>query len=204
MAQLDGWLLERFESFAHTFQRLTEKNCFWLARASVVLTWMGMAMSVVVFTPNNIRFSPVVMAIDISFGAGSIFAGWVMFQGIKLAEQNVESARKCSYASNQSKLLYPLRIFQTLLVLCAMLVTHVLAFTGFVAVWYFISCDPLPPCTSKIKKAIGWLQARRQDMTTPTSQPKPTPVCIASSLLEDAFLCAIMDKWIHQFSRRTI
>src|SRR3989344_9019197 len=36
LIRTDLWLLERLEKFAHWFQKLTGKNCFWLSRIFII------------------------------------------------------------------------------------------------------------------------------------------------------------------------
>jgi len=168
--RFDAWILKHIEKFTHRFQLLTGKNCFWLARAVIIASMFAAAIHVNVMA-GDISFSLRTVVVII-FCSWSLLLCWM----IGLVERWAEQDYRCSGAANSQKNNVFGRLFLMALTLSVMPILESYEYIGAILMVYLVACDPLPPGTSKVRKAIEWFKAQWQSITTPAPEPKPIPI----------------------------
>jgi hypothetical protein len=172
--QLDAWLLDLFEQFSHSWQKTIGFDCFWLARACVLISFL----SGLIFYCGEMYYAPSVKFSD-SNSAALIFLeaviGFALFQSISHGEVLTQSAHRKSTANpakaNQDVRLalvfiHSLMMFLLLLVLSSPVeIPLYYALIGaFTQIWfimadYFSCCDPLHlirlKCPSRFKSVFA-------------------------------------------------
>jgi hypothetical protein len=147
----DDFLIDKvFEPFAHWFQKLTGKDCFWLAEIIIGLYIILYGWEISLESENMLLFA-------LRF---AVFGSFLIFVYIRQTHQ----WREHTYRNLDKGFANPLRkipILRILLWIVAFLT--LIPFNWFTVAdsitllcWaYLISCTPLPPGQSKLKK---WLE----------------------------------------------
>ena len=192
LIRFDSWLLEKFEKFSHWWQKLTGKDCFWLARFS--------AASPIAYTTIILVAAYVYEGLDGLFFQSMFFVLYITINltlgfDLKRMEEEVERDQ-LKGCSNYSKL----DVFGRMVGLCVLpfmgcvliaisrtLLYHTpifyLIINGFAPVsWLtalmFACCDPLPPAKSKVRKWLENMAERAKKLIAPI--PELVPIRIPS------------------------
>src|SRR3989338_4760467 len=168
----DRWFLEKFEKFSHRFQKLTGKDCFWLAKVCIgfgVLTSLWNSNLVWKYGHGNDKD---ILAIWIfGFIYGLMLVSYLPM--IYSCEEEVKNNQMKNCANPMRLWCYP-RFFIIWIPCCIMVpltffllkefvpsASGVLRIVGstvflwFIPTVYFLACDPLPSAKSKVRK---WLK----------------------------------------------
>lgn len=184
---IDWFVLGKFEKFAHWWQRLTGKDCFWLAKLCLILWLTGSAAEYLIkiwlFNAGAPRIG--LLAID---------ALLAIFWYHKILSSQFDTYQKIGF-SNKNKLEFKVvRIFMAIATFFTMiaiifkllknadavyfssyLIYAVIAIMVF-SMAYFTSCDPLPPAKSKVRQWLEKVVSAAKEALSPTPQPQPIPV----------------------------
>lgn len=166
MHRIDAWLICRFERFAHWFQRMTGLDCFWLAKNSFILKLLSVIILIIVHLIKPHWLTAIWFLNSL-----------VAYSEIRECEKLAKDYYPLSGTANVKKIT---NFFERwcsfamviLDVSFAMLFRDVDFYlpSGWAIAWalgeWFSSCDPLPPCQSKIKE---WLKSFK-------AAPKPVEV----------------------------
>lgn len=191
MTIIDFWLLGRLEKFAHWWQKLAGKNCFWLARAAVVcygLLIVAILVPSILYGKNLVAVTMPVILIVAAF-----FTVFHHFKMIKYKERIVSGMQEAGL-SNPFKIIdSDWRTVALLIIFLCMLAVVVNSVTGgsvsgyFISImlgflvfldglsYYFSACDPLPPAKSKIKEWKEKSVNAVKGVFAPAPQPSPVP-----------------------------
>ena len=173
--RLDDWVIEKTEKFCHWFQKWTGKTNYFLAQVmAVFLFGFFTSYAVEFFLENHV--------------AHATFYGFLgavyllnVFWIIPEREQNAFK-RLSEKVANPIKngIIYKIiRLFTLIAVLFYCLIETVLIFRfgnifdvrflvfalSLLGFFYFIACDPLPPCSGKLREKIGALFAKSVTIT---------------------------------------
>ena len=187
LIEIDVWLLGKLERFSHWFQKLTGKNCFWLAKIAAI--FHGLLIVVIlmsgVFLGNQ--------AIAIVSGIMVMFAFFVVFKHfalIKHRERVVLSTQEKSLSNPFKVLDYDCRAIVLFIILLCFFIMAInligyflfyfgamLAFLMFLQglLYYFSACDPLPPAKSKVKEWKEKFVNAVKGVFAPAPRPIPAP-----------------------------
>lgn len=176
LALFDGWLLDRHERFAHKCQLLFGINCFSLARICLLLTYASYFFPDLVRYLSGMSFGEIIPTV---FLKSLIVVLWVYpnFRRVTIQEKLCEK-NQLSGVANSEKLSwrYRMTIFVSAIIFSWFVPLLTPLFGFFIALNYFLACDPLPPGKSKVRQ---WLEAGVQflrETLTPVPQPQPVPV----------------------------
>lgn len=188
---IDFWLLGRLEKFAHWWQKLTGKNCFWLARAAVVCYGLLLVAILVPSILSGKNLAAIIMPVILIVAA--LFAVFHHFVMIKYKERIVSDMQEANL-SNPFKIIDSnWRTVALLVILLCMLAAVVNSVTRgnisgyFISImlgllifldglsYYFFACDPLPPAKSKIKEWKEKFVSAVKGIFAPAPQPSPVP-----------------------------
>lgn len=186
---IDFWLLGRLEKFANWWQKLTGKNCFWLAKMSTIFYgFSGVALEIrIILRSKEITFTVIRGLMMFGFFALAIW----FFRQVKFREKIV-------YKSHDLNLSNPFKIIDHLLRKILLLGTLTFGIASLLAgefsvigilisvllniiLWqallnYFSACDSLPPANkSKIKEWKEKLVNAIKGVFAPDPQPSPVP-----------------------------
>ena len=184
LIEIDVWLLRKLEKFAHWFQKLTGKNCFWLAKIAAVFHGLFI---VVILMPGVFLGNQAIAIVSGILMMFTFFTVFKHFTLIKHRERVVLSARKKNLSNPFKVLDYDWRItvlFVILLCLFIMVIDYFLFYFGamlaFLMFWqgllyYFSACDPLPPAKSKVKEWKEKFVNAVKGVFAPAPRPVPAP-----------------------------
>lgn len=188
----DQRLLDKFERFSHWWQKTFGQDCFWLARMAAIL----FSLSLLVFVISEIWWRKPNGKIGAELWLLEWIPGYLLFSWIEQVDKKVHKMHIRSLANQLKMELIYIRIFLLFTVPIYIAATfYVLSTTApyvpiiyrligahfylwLIPTFYFISCDPLPPAKSKVRK---WLES----FTTAIKRffalpPQPAPVRIPS------------------------
>ena len=186
LIEIDVWLLGKLEKFSHWFQKLTGKNCFWLAKIAAVCHGL---LIVVILMPGVFLGDQTVAIVS---GILMMFTFFTVFKHFALIKHRELVVLREENLSNPFKVLdYDWRItilFVILLCLFIMAInlmigyflfyfSAMLAFLMFLQglLYYFSACDPLPPAKSKVKEWKEKFVNAVKGVFAPAPQPSPVP-----------------------------
>jgi len=179
--KLDCFLVDWFERQSHRFQRLTGKDCFWLAELCVyvfVALWLGFAEFEILTSHPDLSL--------IMIGGLLVFIIAASFLG--LLQYNKKSFKKNPQFKNGARCQRSDRITRVfwLFIFSFNFVGYIagldtttfdyilLAATVLIAaVLYLIACTPLPPGTSMFRKLVNKVRAALT--VSPQVVPDPAP-----------------------------
>lgn len=151
----DVWLFARFEKFAHRWQRLTGLTCFWLFRCSFALSYVAMCAD----TLSGVSSYADGRIVYVVMNTIAYAVVWVRF---RIVITYVERTLKAGATRNPVESVgRPIRssllIVESFMMLSAlelsqgMFALHIICF---VSALYFVSCTPLPPSKSTVRKLV--------------------------------------------------
>jgi len=190
LIEIDVWLLRKLEKFSHWFQKLTGKNCFWLARVATACYFcFGLAV-----TAFYILSKETSMIILYSLSSLIILAVAIsMFKMLKFKEEIVLDASNIGLVNPFKILDYPIRTLTLIFTpICSFReiagildggVSIILVFIGIFGnllfwyglFYYFSACDPLPPAKSKVKEWKEKFVNAVKGVFAPVPRPVPAP-----------------------------
>lgn len=187
---IDLWLLGRLEKLAHWWQKLTGKNCFWLARVAAICHGFIIVVGVV---PGALLMTrrPIIAAIS---GIMMILALYATIRFLKM----IKNIERIVLGLHESNLSNPLKVkdcdWRTVILfvilLCFFIMTINLTTGYFILyfsitlgtlmswqglVYYFSACDPLPQAKSRIKEWKEKFVNAAKGIFAPAPQPSPVP-----------------------------
>src|SRR3989344_3452323 len=145
LIQLDIWLLNQFELFTHWFQKLTGKDCFWLAKGTLLIFWIIFPSRLTLsFTPSAV----LLLGFGVAASTSSLIFDERRTKGLQL--KNLGNPKKTSSW-------WMLRIFVVFFTLHGPIFGDMdsLAFFFYACSFYFAACDSLPPGRSKVREVKG-------------------------------------------------
>ena len=181
LIEIDVWLLGKLEKFSHWFQKLTGKNCFWLAKMAAVFHGL---IIVVILMPGVFLGDQTVAIVS---GILMMFTFFTVFKHFALIKHRELVVLREENLSNPFKVLdYDWRItilFVILLCLFIMVIGYFPVFGAMLAflifwqglLYYFSACDPLPPAKSKVKEWKEKFVNAVKGVFAPAPQPSPVP-----------------------------
>ena len=183
MIEIDIWLLGKLEKFSHWFQKLTGKNCFWLAKIAAVCHGF---IIVSILIPGIFFGDQTVVIVSGILMVFTFFTVFKHFALIKHRELVVLNAREESLSNPFKVLDYDWRItilFVVLLCLFIMVIGYFPVFGAMLAflifwqglLYYFSACDPLPPAKSKVKEWKEKFVNAVKGVFAPAPRPVPAP-----------------------------
>ncbi len=160
MAKIDAWLISRTESLCHCIQRLTGRSCIWLGYQIFLL---ACCLALWFF------FSLFAGLEDMVPRVVTMMAAAVLLSGVGLiVVYRIESLETIAYRRLSKGLENPAKIDPVMCAIRLILLAYCLCFgpdlrlTGMGWVYllglYAISCDPLPPCRSRL---MEWFEGFR-------------------------------------------
>ena len=187
--KFDLWLLEsKVEKFAHWWQKTTGRDCFWLARVSLILYAICCLVGLMVSFKLNLYSQSTPLGFTTLIASFPVFSP-ILFFSIRSSEKNTAKSHYKGF-SNPAKLQFSLvRIFMLFFFVIILLgigleaaikemqfITLFIgigALSGLVFVYYFCACDPLPLGREK-SKIKQWFESVCEKLTI-TPQPAPIP-----------------------------
>lgn len=181
--KIDNGLLTKFEKFSHKWQKLTGKNCFWLAKLSAVCG----AIFGTLFIGLGILIQPKTGIIGFPLIFFLFFGTILSVKIIRLTETMVELMNLLGLSNptkitmkNQRVLSVFFFVFFFSLVASVGLSNPVFFLMAFYAVSevaevYFTACDPLPPAKSKIRQWLESLVSAAKKAVSISPAPVPAP-----------------------------
>ncbi len=185
---LDALILDGiFQPFAHWFQKLTGKDCFFLARtSSFVLLTTGLISDS--FEQNHLR-SPVIIAFSTPMTLMIFFVAWSC---IALSQRFMDKANEGQAAAVGNPVRHMSRSVRMVVVgfwflesrLLVSVILHPtigesagrLYLPCVIAILYFVACTPLPPAKSKIRVLLEKARSYLASVREPDLQPEPAGV----------------------------
>ncbi len=186
MIPFDVWLLDRFQRFAEWWQKLTGKDCFFLARLMIACHMLHMAtigLFVLIFTEKSpFDHMPAIL----------ISTVWLYIIRVLETEARSDISRGCRnrgyidfiafrlvvIIANPLILGGTLKIYFGLELPFAFALFSSLCFVWYIPFAYFLSCTPLPPAKSKIREWIESFSASLREFVV--HSPVPAPVRVPS------------------------
>lgn len=189
MSTLDAYLLDCFERFSHWWQKLTEMNCFLLAKACAflfafhVVFYVSVIISPVYPTNKQVVASLFLLVLILAY-LGYLYAIKAETKTHSMHEKGLKNPFKLEAINFRTVVCFVDAPFASF-ILYSMFhatfqktseFTHILGSTcllWFIPVLYFSACDPLPRGKSKVRKWIGGIIDSLRASVNP---PKPAPV----------------------------
>jgi len=188
LIRTDLWLLERLEKFAHWFQKLTGKNCFWLSRIFIIWGAMNLIGPYQLDILEGRRLAaPILLSFLFLIGAIGLW------RQSRRKEEQVSRMNERGYANPFKITSFSFRIIWLLLMAFNVIVSlisllshsplfpaYVLFFLlNYVLSWvlyeYFSACDLLPPAKSRVKEWKEKFVNVVKGVFAPVPRPVPTP-----------------------------
>lgn len=183
LAEIDFWLVGWFEKTTHRWQKLTGKNCFWLARIFTLFGGLSAGYLVTVaYLVFHANFSLAIYAgiLGLTLFLEILF----LFASIRIIEVRIGSSNPFKYVEQFERIwrivFYPIftliwatgfylidRLSLISAIFCAS------AFIWLTIAWYLKCCDPLPPGTSKVKEWKNKLVSAVKGVFAPAPRPSP-------------------------------
>lgn len=175
LLRFDAWLLSKFEAFSHWWQRLTGRNCFWLARVCLFFVMGYLLLDAFDWKRHgvsDIMFPIFFLTVLYSFG----------LLGINKLEKESADAQS-RYCANPGKVVCVHIRVGLILFLSFLLVFEPLSPQPFLllSMCYFCFCDPLPPAKSKVRQQLERMKEAVADIFTPAPMPQPIPIRVPSA-----------------------
>lgn len=153
---IDCLLLKVAQHGSEKFQRLTGKNCFWLA-------WLSLAISTIVACIAYVQYKAV---IETATFAASMAVNTAVGIMISTTKRLIKPGHRNPLQAPEWILIRVLCALITLAPLCISSIIGVSMLLGLIILQhvslagavYLCSCDPLPPGESKFKKALTRLK----------------------------------------------
>src|SRR3989344_7197317 len=189
LIRIDLWLLERLEKFAHWFQKLTGKNCFWLSRIFII--WGAMNF-IGPHQLNILKENHKLTVLILIAGIVSVCAIGLWRQS-KRHEKEVLRMNERGHANSFKITSFSFRIIWLLLAIFAIIISlillllHLPSFKTYDAFFllnyalswvlygYFSACDPLPPAKSRVKEWKEKFVNAVKGVFAPVPRPVPAP-----------------------------
>lgn len=184
LVKIDLWLLYRLEKFAHWWQKLTGKNCFWLAKKFSLLGGLSSCYFIAVsyFTFRTDPFLAGVLSL-----VGFILCLEVLhvLSLIKIIETIVlDPPNPFKYIKQIDRIFtivsYPIcavmwafMIYSAYLFSLPTAIFCASAFIWIVIARYLKCCDPLPPAKSRVKEWKEKFVNAVKGIFAPVPQPNP-------------------------------
>ncbi len=170
-AKFDAYISNNFEKFSCWHQKLTGKDCFWLAKMSMFFSVLSLWLIPIIF--GNFSIEPKEQYSNINvmssfLGLAFLFSS---FFAIKRIEERAKKFSRSGLANPLKILLSKIRLSLDFLILFTFyflgisINTNVDSLLFFACMFfyflflacgaYFISCNPLPPGTSKVREWIN-------------------------------------------------
>ena len=156
----DQFLIEViFERFAHWFQRLTGKTCFWMARFSMCVLFVTIGIDIGV-SLCQYKAADLLMNVIVGGFLISVIPGAIQ----KVERKVVPGVRNYLAIATWPVLIRSYSVITLMLNLIFFPAlqkppTGQVGYLALIMTIYFMSCTPLPPGKSKIKK---WLESASQ------------------------------------------
>lgn len=188
--EFDSWLIDKIEKRTQKFQRNTGKDCFWLARFSLIL----FAISFVVFVAGAVWYVYPskdwwLYILMLSF-PGVIRILW---PAIRKAEEAAYKHLEKGLANPQKLALADIRLLYHIFPILFCFVLFMIAAPAFlVPFWlsilvpvggelltlsvYLVSCDSLRPAKSKVREWLEKFVSATKELLSPAPQPVPVEV----------------------------
>lgn len=189
---VDGFISNKIEKFAHWWQKITGKDCFWLAKAAAVCYGLfGTAIMANIMLKGKEAAVTAICSI-VAFLCMALAAGFI--KQIKFKQEIVSIAHSRGLANPFKIIDYGVRISAVFLSpICSLSevlsllqgrLSFLLIFTGIfgniflwiLLLYYFSACDPLPPAKSKVRQWLEKVVSAAKEALSPTPQPQPIPV----------------------------
>ena len=184
---IDNWLLDViFQPFQNKFQRITGKNCFFLARqffivSMVTYLFFAWFCSVDIFIGSILSLSVVVIVLD--------FIGcWIIitihekeYINNKMTCNNLRTStiKRRLMCINSLSVLFIFFIPITIVFFTSQLITNIVVFASLYFLFnfigsYFVACTPLPPGSNWFKET----KRKLGDLLKPKPKLEPIPIRI--------------------------
>lgn len=190
LAKFDTWLLNKFEKFTQWWQRTFGQNCFWWAK---FFDFVGFILLILCFIETSrfysLKLIPLILATGLyAFGSLTFF---LIF--IPIYEHRITSNHTSGLANPLKVVFSDVRVMLNLYYLVMnvyvlwagaggysyywtffLFVVGLLFFP--IAVLYFVSCDPLPPCKSRVRQFADSVIEKIKEILSPPLAPIPVRV----------------------------
>ena len=190
LIRIDLWLLARLEKFAHRFQTITGRNCFWLARVFTLLAGFsaGYLVTIAYLTFRANRSLAVWTGVVSFFLFLEVLFVFISIRVIEINISEIQTglANPFKYVEQFDRIwriiAYPVytliwatgfyliyRLSLISVIFCSS------AFIWLIIAWYLKCCDPLPPAKSKVKQWKEKFVNAVKGVFAPAPQPSPVP-----------------------------
>ncbi len=176
--KIDDFLIEKFERQAHKFQRLTGKDCFWLAELFLYIA-AGLMISTNFYSAEVSPQPHLALLCGMSF---ILFLSAYLSLLVTKRQFEVNPKFKNQERLNKwSRIIRKLYVTMILLngiiisgdLQCSPYTVYVFSFCLYGVFYYLLACTPLPPGTSMLKKVLN--KIREAFTLSPTALPDPIP-----------------------------
>lgn len=187
LQKIDWFVLGKFEKLAYWWQKLTGKDCFWLAKLCLVILLTGFAADYLVKIWLLNTGAP-------RIGSLAVYVFIAIFWYHHINSSQVDTYQKIGFG-NENKLKFKaIRVFIAIGDFLSMISTvfeliksvdvmhfflhliYAIIAIALVSMVYFAACDPLPPAKSKVRQWLEKIVSAAKDAFSPAPQPQPIPV----------------------------
>lgn len=189
LQKIDWFILGKFEKFAHWFQKLTGKNCFWQSRILIITLIISDSVHASIKILKG--SSGIVFYCAVSVLSWIVVYFWTRQNEKKTFKFNRDGlsnpfkkdgafTRKVmvviliiAYLSSVS---VAARLNGTSILNFGLIASDLVSETLIVSILFLISCDPLPPVKSKLRQWLEKIISAVKEVFIPAPQPQPIPV----------------------------